>query len=96
MVRILVNHNGIGIPKPIADIGVIEWSHAEVVTAEPEALAVAPLKMEDMTRSNAQAKAAVFEGTIEVEARVITSGVMPDPLSVIVDVGSVWMAGPVP
>lgn len=97
MVWILVNHDRIGGPNPVVDIRVIERGDAEVSATEPEALAGAPLQMEDVTGSKTECKAAVFERMIEAETAVIRWIVfVPDPLAVRVDMRSIGVARHVP
>jgi len=45
-----------------------------------------------MAAAEPAGEAAVLPGMIEVEARVVTSSVVPDPGAVVVDVGSLGMA----
>jgi hypothetical protein len=96
MIGIIVDHDRIGIPKPIGDIGVIERSDAKVEPAEPEALAITALKMENMARSEATAEPAVFERTIEVESAISRSEVVSDPPAIVLDVRRSGMLGSIP
>ena len=96
MVGVIVNNNGVAVPIPIVDIGVIVRSHAEVSAIEPKALAVPALQVEDVAGSETECKSAVFKRTIDVEALVMPFPiVMPDPLAVRVDVRSVGVVLPV-
>ena len=64
MVRVVIDHNLIGVPEPVGDIVIIERRHGKIETAEPEALAIAALQMEDMTGTESACKAAMFEWMI--------------------------------
>src|SRR5260370_33799698 len=85
MVGIVVDHDGIGIPEPIGNVRIIELANGEIVSVEPESLAVAALKMKNVAGSESTRKAPVFKGTFHAEALVIAVEVVPHPIAITMD-----------
>jgi hypothetical protein len=92
VIRILVDHDRIGIPNPIGDERKIVWKNAKVGAPEPESIRAAAFKAEDMTRSEAQREAPVFPGTVHVIASIITTRVVTNPLAAIMHVRGLGMS----
>jgi hypothetical protein len=96
MIRVLVNHDRIGIPKPIGDIRIIEWSDGKVEAVEPEAVTVTTLEMEDMAGPEATPEVTVLEGALQMKSAVSRSPIVSDPAAIVLDVRSIRVAGGVP
>ena len=93
MVRVLVDHDRIGIPKPVGDVGVIECADAEIEVVKPEAIPIPSLKMEDVARAEATREAAVLEGAGQVKAGIGRSGIVSDPPAIVFNVRRVGVSG---
>lgn len=92
MIRILIDHDRISIPNPIRDVGKIFRSNAKVSALEPESIRTTAFEAEDVTGPEAQCKASVFPGSIQVVACIVTTHIVPDPLAVVMNVGHIWMS----
>ena len=92
VVGILVNHDIVAIPKPIAAVTDIERSDAEIETAEPEAAGTTAAEVPDVSAAEAAGKAAVLPGMIEVKTRVIAALIVTNPFAVRMDMGSIGVA----
>jgi hypothetical protein len=86
VVRIIINHDWIRIPEPAAAKGDIEGRNTPSPAIEPEAAWTATAQMPDMTSSNAAGEATVLPRMIEMIIGVVTSCVMTNPLTVVVNV----------
>src|SRR5712672_425940 len=93
VVGIFVNDNGIPVPIPIANVAVVVGGDVEEEAAEPEALAISAAQMVDMTAAKAAGKAAVLPRMVNVIVGIIATGVVTDPLVVVMDVRSFRMTG---
>ena len=92
MIRVVINHDLIGIPEPVGDIRIIVREDAKVETSEPEAVRTSAFETKNMARPEATREPAVFPGMIQVKAGVIAARVVAHPLTVGMHVWSVWMA----
>jgi len=92
VVRVLVNHDLIAIPEPTGAETDVEGSHAEEEATKPEALGAPSRKMPDMTRAKAAGEVAMFPGMIQMVIGVVLAGVVSDPLTVGVNMGSFRMS----
>ena len=95
VVWVFVNHNLVTVPKPVTAVVVVSWGNAEVEAAEPEALPSPSPQPEDMAEAKAAPEAPMFPRMIEVESRIISAGIVFDPLTVTVNVRGIWMSRPV-
>jgi predicted anti-sigma-YlaC factor YlaD len=95
VVGIVVDDDGIAVPVPVIGVVVIVGSYAEIEGAEPEAVAVSTSQVILMAAAKAAGKAAVFPGMIEVIVRVAATGIVTDPVVIVVDVRRVRMIGPI-
>lgn len=93
MIRIFVNYDLIAAPKPVRAELVVIWSDAEVETAKPKARRASTSKMPDVVRAKSPCKMAMGPRMSEVIVRIARSGVMPNPPTVRMNVGGVWMSG---
>ncbi len=96
VIRILVNHDRIGIPKPIGDIRIIEWGDGKVEAIEPAAVAVTTLKMENMALPEASPEVTVLKGAFQMKSTVSLSPIVSDPAAIVLDVRSIRVAGGIP
>ena len=90
MIGVVIDHDLIGIPQPTIAKCKFEWRHREVEAAKPEAVRPSPLQAKHMSRPEAAGKVAMWKRVIEMEARVLRTGV-PDPL--VVAGVNVWSTG---
>src|SRR5437016_2494076 len=88
MVRILVDHNIVAIPEPVIAIVVIRGSNAKVNAAHREALAISAVKPEDMIGPEAARETSVLPRLAQMILRIVAAGVVANPASVVVYVGS--------
>ena len=95
VVRIFVDHDGIAVPVPVTGVVVIKGRYAEVEAVEPEAFAVSSSKVKLMAAAKAAVEAAVFPGMIQVVVRIAATGIVTDPMVIVVNVRCVRMVGPI-
>ena len=93
VVRILIDHDLVGIPKPVTHEAEIGRGNAEEEAIESETLRTASREVKYVAWSEATCKASVLPGMIEMIGRVVAAGIMSDPLVVRVNVRSFWMPG---
>lgn len=93
MVRIFVQNYLVSAPKPVIAEAIIWLGDTEIEAAKPETIPAPSLDPEGMTRAKASRKVSMLPGTIEVVLGIIGAGIVPDPLTVRVNVGSVGMSG---
>jgi len=92
MVGIFVDHDLVAVPEPVTAQGKIKGGDAESEAAKPEAVGTASANAPYMAAAEATGESAMFPGMIEVEAGIVSPGIVPDPFSVVVDVRSFWVA----
>ena len=92
MIGILVNHDLVGIPQPVTAIAQVERRDAEVETSEPESRRASPGQVPDVMRTESAGEMAVLPGMIQVVVRIAAAAIVPDPLAVRMNVGSIRMA----
>jgi hypothetical protein len=93
VVWIVINHDLVRIPEPVITKAVLVWGNAKVEAAKPEALPVPSYKPKDMAGTEPSREVPVLPRMIEMVVRIITAGVMPDPLIVRIDVRGVRVPG---
>ena len=86
VVGIVVDHDLVVRPIPVIDVVQIKRSHTEVEAVKPKAVGPASADAPDVATAEATGEAAMFEGTIEVVACVVSSSVVSNPLAVVVNV----------
>ena len=82
MIRVVVNHDLIARPVPVADDGVIVGENAPVKVVEPEAFAISALKVEYVLGTDASREVTMRPRVIQVEPGVVASRVVADPFVV--------------
>jgi len=92
VVGVVVDYDLVVIPIPVTCVGEIERGKSEVEAVKPKAVGATSPDAPDVATAEAAGEAAMLEGTIEVVASVISSGVVSNPFAVVVDVGSFWVA----
>lgn len=96
IVRVVVEHDVIGVPLPAIYKDKVNGGNAEEEAAEPETIATASAKPPYMTRAESARETAVLPGVIEVVARIISAFIVPDPLIIAgMNVGRVGVSSPV-
>jgi hypothetical protein len=93
VIWILINHDLVRIPEPVIAKAVVVWGNAKVEAAKPEALPVPSCKPKDMAGTEPAREAPMLPRMIEMVVRIITAGVMPDPLITAIDVRGVRVPG---
>lgn len=92
VVRVVINDDLVGIPKPSIAKCVIVRSNAEVETAKPETVSAATLEVKDMAAADAAGEVSVFPRMIEMIVRIVAAGIMSNPLIISMHVRSIGMA----
>ncbi len=92
VVGVFIDDNVVPVPKPAATVVQIKRRDAEVEAAKPEAARTTSGETPMVTAAEAAGEAAMLPGVIEVEAGIIASGVVSNPLAVVVDVRGLGMA----
>jgi hypothetical protein len=77
MIRVLVDHNVVTVPKPVTDV--VIGSNLEEIVANVKAISTPPQQTIDTVRADGLGKARVFPGMIEMIMRIVGAGVMSDP-----------------
>jgi hypothetical protein len=93
VIWILINHELVRIPEPVIAKAIVVWGNAKVEAAKPEALAVPSCKAKDMAGTEPAREVPMRPRMIEMVVRIITPGVMPDPLIARIDVRDVRVPG---
>jgi hypothetical protein len=83
VIGVVVDYDLIAGPVPVGDNGVVVGKNAPVKVVEPEAFAISALKVEDVLGAEACGKPAVCPGLIQVEAGVVATTVVANPLIVL-------------
>jgi hypothetical protein len=99
MVWVLIDNDRVAIPEPVADVGIIEWSHAEEKTVKPETLPAAASQVELVLPPKASGKAPVLPRVLEMKTMIVASPVVSDPSAIAMNVGSFrvpWRVGESP
>src|ERR1700736_6691779 len=94
MVWVLVDHDVVAVPQPVAGIAELVGEKGEVVPPEPEPTRSASLEPEDGAGAEAACEAAVLPRMSDLKTSITAAGVMSDPAVVVrVDVRGVGMRG---
>lgn len=92
VIRVVIDYDLVAVPEPVVGIGQVKWRDAEIEAAKPKAVGTTSCNAPHVTTAEAAGEASMLERMIEVEAGVLSPSVMPDPLAIMVDVRSFWMA----
>ena len=92
VIGIVVDHDVIRSPIPIATIADIVWRNREEEAAESEPLWATSPKPPNVASTCGSGKMSVLPSPVDVIVRVTPAGIVPDPLVVLgMNVGSLWM-----
>jgi hypothetical protein len=91
MVRVVIDHDVVATPIPVATKSYVKGGDAEVRTVEPKPARASTLQPPTVACADAKGKPPVFPGMIEVVVGVAAPGVMSNPRAVGVNVRSVGM-----
>jgi hypothetical protein len=80
MIGIVIEHDVIAVPEPVAAVTHIVRRYREVKTAEPEARRSATYESPYVLSTDRLGKMTMFPGMVEVIVRIATAGVVSDPL----------------
>ena len=86
VVRVVIDHDLVTIPQPTVDKAIIVRGDAKVEAVEEKTISVSSRKPEDMPGAEAASEASVFPGMIEVVVGIISSGVMSEPPTLVINV----------
>jgi hypothetical protein len=93
VIGIIEDGDLIGIPKPVVAVTEIVCGDAEVEATEPETRGAASHETKDMAATESAGEPTVLPGMVKVVMRVVTAGVVADPLAVAVDVRGIGVSG---
>lgn len=82
IIRIFVDHNGVGVPQPVGNVRIVGRRDAKVEAVEPEAVWPSAGKMENVAGAEAAAKVTVLPGAVEMIARLHPMICVADPFAV--------------
>ena len=89
VIGIFINHDLVRVPKPAIAKRDIIRSDAKVEATKPEAIRTASSQPPHMTAAKAASEVSMFPGMVEMVVNIIRASLMPDPLTVGMNVGSV-------
>jgi hypothetical protein len=87
VIRVLVNHDRIGIPEPVVAIIIVSRRNTEVEIADPEAVSIPAGETEHVARPETTRESSVFKRMIDMIAGIIPPGIVSDPLVIGMNVG---------
>ncbi len=93
MIGVLIDHDRVAVPVPVADETDVVRSNAEVEPAEPKTVGTSSFQMEDVIRPESAAEAAMLEWMTQMIVRIVTPRIMANPLTVGMHVRGVGMSG---
>ncbi len=93
VVRIIVNHDVVAVPIPVAAVLIIVGGHAEIKAIKPEAAGSSAGQVPAVACTDSAVKVAVRPRMIQVVVRVVVAGVVSHPLAIGVDVWGFRMPG---
>jgi hypothetical protein len=86
VIRILINHDRIAIPNPVADEAIVVRRNPEVETVKPESFPVSTPQVEDVPPPEAASEVPMLPRSVQVIMRIIAPRIMSDPLIITVNV----------
>ena len=92
VVGVVVDDDVVAVPEPVIGVGQVKRGNAEVEAVKPKTVGAASGKVPAVAGAEAAGEAAVLEGMIDVEASIISSGIVTHPLTVVMDVRCFGMA----
>lgn len=92
VIGIVIDHDVIRSPIPIATIADIVWRNREEEAAESEALWATSPKSPNVASTYGPGKMSVLPSPVDMIVRVAAASIVPDPVVVLgMNVGSLWM-----
>jgi hypothetical protein len=79
MVWIVVNHDVVAVPQPIANVVIIVRRDAPIKPAEGEAVTASASKAINVAGANSAAEASVFPRMVKMVVGITAAGIMTDP-----------------
>jgi hypothetical protein len=95
VIRVLIDHDIVTIPKPVIDEAVIIRRNTEVGAVKPETIPVPAPKVKNMLTAEPAVEASVFEWAFNTVMGIVTPGIMSYPRAVCVNVGSFRVSRPI-
>src|SRR5271169_5275594 len=86
MVRVVINHDIVGIPQPPIHVADIIRRDAPSKRPKPEEAGASAAQMPNVAAADSTAEVPVFPGMIEMIVGIVAAGVVTDPLTVGVNV----------
>ena len=80
VIWIVVQHDVVGVPQPIAGVVVVVWRDAPVKAAEPETVPASAFKAINVVAANFTAEAPVFPYMVLMVTLIVPAPVMSDPM----------------
>jgi len=94
VVRVVVNHDLVGIPEPVVAEAKVIRGNAKKEAAKPKAARAASDDPPDVASADATWKMSVLPGMIEMVMGIIAAGIVADPVVTLdLDVRCVWVSG---
>jgi hypothetical protein len=94
VIGILIDHDLIVVPQPVAAEADVDRGHAEVEATKPKSTGPAAGQSPDVAFAEAAGEAPVLEGMIQMESRIILTAIVSNPfVAGRVDVRRFGMAG---
>jgi hypothetical protein len=96
VVRVLIDHDLIGIPEPVIAVSEIVLGDAKIKAAEPETARASSDNPPDVAATEASGKPSVLPGMIQMIVDIVTPSIVADPSIVLdINVRSRRMTGPI-
>lgn len=92
VIRILIENDVVGIPKPVGAVCIVVWSDGKVVAAKPEALRTAARQTPAMLRPKSTREMSVSPRAVDLVVGIVAAAIVTDPLAIGVHVRRVGMA----
>ncbi len=92
VVGIVVDDDLVAAPVPPGAVAYVKGSNTPEEAVEAEAVGAAAVEMPDVAATDAAGEMAVLPGVIEMVVGVVFTGVVTDPLAVVMNVGRFGMA----
>src|SRR5260221_8314226 len=87
VVWVFIDNDGVAIPEPVTDVGIIERSNTEEETVKPETLPASASQMEYVLPPKASRKVPVLPRPVEMKSRMLASPVLSHPSAIVMDMG---------
>lgn len=92
MIRIFIEHDVVGVPSPVIDIGKVIGRDHPIASAKSEPARVAAAEAPVVLGTEAPVPATVFPSAVLAEVWIIAAFIVPNPAASVIDMGSVGVA----